>query len=547
MADVHREAYSKIKDPLLELIIQKYTQAARDSIRGPIALKADLQLFKNSQESKNGFVQLPTDEFKIRPTNLDGHTVSSFNVGGEKWLCFTELVQTVLKDINVHHIFKKRDQLLIFTSKCTQKQMEELKYHGVLPWTSTSSNLITKSDAYRLCGTLQNHLAVKTELGKRNPVSFEVYHECFGGCIGVLDPELYTEANSPCVKCTECNCLFTTRKFVSHNHTSYDEVHTCHWGFDSSRWRSYLMLVEQKASRELLTLWNSIKCKFDTSRSMKGKFNSLDQNQDADFVAYIQSPDHKKALVSPIENLRNQESKYDPEGSSAFHPWSPKPTRLSGSRRNDNSHSQQSGRFLFPNAAECSKIHPFSNGSRLYTSGCGCGPTPPYMNCQQCKSAAQAGCTTGLHMLAQKAAERPTDEDIKPKLEIMAPNMCACEQCKHSCKYHHETDLERSFDDIIGNFTSKDRHLTTSTRELARLLTTEIKRLNISQEDKIREYSVSNQRLQTELHLVKMESQKKLNDARDTKVHVEQELETLHRERQKVGENQFNIIYIFAL
>ena len=94
--------------------------------------------------------------------------------------------------------------------------------------------------------------------------------------------------------------------------------------------------------------------------------------------------------------------------------------------------------------------------------------------------------------------------------------------------------LETSVEDIIKNFTSKDMKLTTSTKDLARFLSSAIKQLHISQEDKVREMSVNNQRLQTELHLVKLESQKKLCEARDTKAHVEQELETLYRERQKV-------------
>lgn len=526
----HGRSEKNAKDPLLHLILQKYIQTSRDSIRGPVAVKADFHIVsKNSQDVKK--VEIP-EEYKLRPTMLDGHAVSGFSVGGEKRICFTELVQSVLKDVNVQDIFKKRDSLLIFTSKCSQKQLDELKYHGVLPWTTTSSNLITKSDAYRLCGALQGFNAVKADPAKRSPVSFEVYHECFGGCIGIFDPELYVEVNSPCIKCTECNGLFTTRKFVSHNHASFDEVHTCHWGFDSARWRFYIILVEQKASRELLKLWDNIKSKFD-SRQDRLKLATPDQtSQDADFVAYIHSPDHKKAMVSPIENLRNQEaqessSRYSDfkEGGSAFRPWSPATSsRGSSSRFSINKSSSDQG---------SKKVSSISGNSRLYSSNhssCGGCPTSPlYMNCRQCKTAAQAGCSSSVYH------DRHGDSDIKPKLEYGSSksNSCNCEQCHKNIT--NISELEGSFDEIIKNCTSNEMKLTTSSRDLAQILSCEIKRLNISQDDKIREISVSKQRLQTELHLVKMESQKKLKEARETKAHVEQELETLHRERQKVS------------
>ena len=528
----------KYKDPLLDLILQKYIQASRDTIRGPVAIKADLNLFNKHNLGEKGFKkpEIP-EESKLQPTNLDGFSISSFSVGGEKRLAFTELVRTVLKDINVSDIFKKRDNLLIFTSKCTQKQLDELKYVGVLPWTSTSSNLITKSDAYRLCGALQGHLALKSEV-KSSPASFEVYHECFGGCIGTFDPDLYVEPNSACIKCAECKSLYSPMKFVSHNHTSYDEVHTCHWGFDSSRWRIYLMLVEQKACPELLNLWKNIKIKFISTQN-QSTVSHFDQSQDADFVAFIHSPDHKKAMVSPIEVLRNQEEiKYKEnekkDCTSAFRPWSPSPASSGFSKRFETLNSPD--HFKYPN----NNIDSFSgsnfsgpNNSNKHLANCGCGPAAPhYMNCNQCRSAAHSNCSSNLHILAQKASERPC-EGIPTKGSFdknIATKTCSCEQCNHK-----NTDmLETSVEDIIKNFTSKDMKLTTSTKDLARFLSSAIKQLHISQEDKVREMSVNNQRLQTELHLVKLESQKKLCEARDTKAHVEQELETLYRERQKV-------------
>jgi len=293
------------------------------------------------------------------------------------------------------------------------------------------------------------------------------------------------------------------------------------------------MLVEQKASRELIKLWDNIKMKFD-SRQDRLKLANTDQGgQDAEFVAYIHSPDHKKAMVSPIENLRNQEaqesssSRYSnlKEGGSAFRPWSPATSRTS---------SRSDSRYLTSKFEENSQKH--ANNNRLYNNhsnhnqhnhgtSCGCCPTSPlYMNCQQCKTAAHAGCSTGYH-------DRHVDSDVKTKFEAGNSSNCNCEQCKKNIA--NLIELENSFYDIIKNYTSTDQKLTTNSRDLAQLLSSEIKRLNISQDEKIREMSVSKQRLQTELHLVKMESEKKLKDSRDTKAHAEQELETLHRERQK--------------
>lgn len=495
---------TKEKNPLLDLILQKYIKTSRDSIHGPVALKKDRQLMSTNKTHEKKKLEIP-DESKLQPASLDGHSVSSFEVGGEKRICFTEIVQAVLKDVNVQEIFKKRDNLLIFTSKCSQKQLDELKYHGVLPWTTTSSNLITKSDAFRLIGALQGNLAIKSE-NKRGPLSFEVYHECFGGCIGLLEPDLYTSINAPCIRCTECNGLFSTRHFVSHNHSSYDEVHTCHWGFDSTNWRIYTMLVEENPTRELCAMWDRIRKKFDQKSESKVP--------DADFVAYVNSPDNQKALVSPIENLRNREAA---SSASAFRPWSPN----NGSASYSSSYTKSYNRFTFPNSGP-------SHHSELPHNRDNCPNSPVYLNCRQCKTVAQATCPSGLHIGAHHDYS-----DLKREPGLTSNHSCGCSSCKHG-QYSTKSDsLEGSIEEVIRNFTNKDNKLTTSSNDLAKLLSNELKRLSIVNDEKVREISISNQRLQTELHLVKMESATKLAEARDTKANVEQELEVLHRERQK--------------
>ena len=100
------------------------------------------------------------------------------------------------------------------------------------------------------------------------------------------------------------------------------------------------------------------------------------------------------------------------------------------------------------------------------------------MNCNQCKTAAHAGCSSGYHH------DRHGESDVKTKFEAGNSSNCNCEQCKKNIA--NIVELENSFHDIIKNYTSTDQKLTTSSRDLAQLLSSEIKRLNISQDEKIR-------------------------------------------------------------
>ncbi len=574
-ARMHREQNC---DPLLELILKKYNQASRDSIRGPVATKSDLKAFKirsanlaSWKETKDLKYKKEPDSSKIRETMLDGFNVGCFNVGGEKRLCFTELVQNVLKEYNVHEIFSRRDELLIYCSKCTPQQLDALKLAGILPWTSTSSNMISKSDAYRLWGSLYGSRAPKADLKvrMRNTLNFEVYHECFGGCVGLFEPELYTEPTSQCIRCTECNGLFSTKKFVSHNHTSFDEVHTCHWGFESSRWRAYLMLVDQKPTHELVFLWESLKNKFNGNRSKKNTSADGDK-QDPEFVAFIKSPERKKSTFSPIETLRiDRESRLsssDTESSegrpgspadfkenrqSAFHPWSPTHKNLSTQRSVEN---PAQTRFIFPSGSKeghHSMSAPpkpprhsypsrgnFQSASNLAVvhAQCGCpgplGTSPLYMSCQQCKNAAAASCT-GLQLLAQKASERPGERDSHG-MEGANQASCSapgCEMCQ-SQRPHNPEPIESMVEGILRKYMSSEVKQP-NIRDVSHLLASELKRLHVSEEEKIRELSLQNQRMQAEMHIMKMNYEKKYADSLDTKRRVEQELEVVQREHQK--------------
>ena len=88
-------------------------------------------------------------------------------------------------------------------------------------------------------------------------------------------------------------------------------------------------------------------------------------------------------------------------------------------------------------------------------------------------------------------------------------------------------------EELLRTCVGSESKLNTSVDKLAQLIATEFQRMSLGQEDKMRELPISNQRLQTELHLIKTEFTSKLNDDCDTKQHLEQELELSRRERRK--------------
>lgn len=174
-------------------------------------------------------------------TMLDGELIACFNVGGEKRLCFPQILNIVLRDFTLQQINAIVKELQIYCSTCTTEQMEVLKRNGDIPSTAPSCGLITKTDAHRLCSTL---LALNPmHLDFTGVPTVQIYHECFGRCVGRYAPSLYKLAESRCVQCEECLGAFSPSDFVSHSHR-HRENRTVHWGFDPNNWRSYLLPVE---------------------------------------------------------------------------------------------------------------------------------------------------------------------------------------------------------------------------------------------------------------------------------------------------------------
>lgn len=187
---------------------------------------------------------------ELSETWLEGEVISCFVVGGEKRLCLPQILNSVLRDFILPQINQVCDDLQIFCSRCNPEQLEVLKLSGILPSSAPSCGLMTKTDAERLCSALIHQRPGAPPRGaKRVTFSFKVYHECFGQGRGVCMPELFLGGEARCIQCLDCHGFFSPQRFVCHVHQS-SENRTCHWGFESHKWRSYLLALEEQPHYE---------------------------------------------------------------------------------------------------------------------------------------------------------------------------------------------------------------------------------------------------------------------------------------------------------
>ncbi|XP_063033252.1 ski oncogene [Melospiza melodia melodia] len=291
---------------------------------------------------------MPSDRSTERcETILEGETISCFVVGGEKRLCLPQILNSVLRDFSLQQINSVCDELHIYCSRCTADQLEILKVMGILPFSAPSCGLITKTDAERLCnallygGTYPPHCkkefssTIELELTEK---SFKVYHECFGKCKGLLVPELYSNPSAACIQCLDCRLMYPPHKFVVHSHKSL-ENRTCHWGFDSANWRSYILLSQDYTGKEekarLGQLLDEMKEKFDYNNKYKRKAPRVSSDPPASKKPKIddsasQSPasSEKEKQSSWLRSLSSSSNKsigcvHPRQRLSAFRPWSP--------------------------------------------------------------------------------------------------------------------------------------------------------------------------------------------------------------------------------
>uniref|UniRef100_A0A8C1E946 Ski oncogene n=2 Tax=Cyprinus carpio TaxID=7962 RepID=A0A8C1E946_CYPCA len=361
--------------PGLQQTLKQFHLSSMSSLGGPAAFSARWQqdmLFKKDGKGAEVMVNLPAQTPPVMPgplfipsdrsterceTVLERETISCFVVGGEKRLCLPQILNSVLRDFSLQQINSVCDDLHIYCSRCTADQLEILKVMGILPFSAPSCGLITQTDAERLCnaliygGTFPPHadkeLSCSIEL-ERTEKSFKVYHECFGKCKGLFVPELYTSPNAACIQCLDCRLMFPTHKFVVHSHKRL-ENRTCHWGFDSSNWRAYILLdqdySEKEESSTLQQLLNELKGKFDLGNKHKTSYKayspipskkskhdrsrspSMDKEKQADWLQSLAAFANK--------DLKQLQFKQRP---SAFRPWSP---RVPSAERETPSHTYE--------------------------------------------------------------------------------------------------------------------------------------------------------------------------------------------------------------
>ena len=207
----------------------------------PFAIPPQLPLFLQADNSRESGDLIHYD--------LENVSIAGFEIGGEERLCLPPILNTILKEVDIHVINDAFDDLQIQCPNCSDHQLRLLKQDNILPSYVMSAGLIRKTDAERLCTRLLHpSLGPITDVDHRSypqisSTCLPIYHECFGEAHGFLYTELYTHAFAKCVACVDCEKLFTPERFITHSHFN-QENRICHWGFNRRNWRSYLLLSD---------------------------------------------------------------------------------------------------------------------------------------------------------------------------------------------------------------------------------------------------------------------------------------------------------------
>lgn len=105
----------------------------------------------------------------------------------------------------------------------------------------------------------------------------QVYHRCFGKCIGLYYPSLLVNSESDCIECSCCHLMLSPRRFVGHTH-GVNEVNVYHWGFNSYNWRYYIRLSRKQAMNNLDD--DELLIQFSTLQSIIEPNEHVSTNQD---------------------------------------------------------------------------------------------------------------------------------------------------------------------------------------------------------------------------------------------------------------------------
>jgi len=215
----------------------------------------------------------------LSETRVEGEKISCFNVGGEARLCLPQLLSRVLYSIPASTLQTVTDALHVYFAECGAGQLEVLKQARVLPDTVPRSGLVTLSDATRICAILLHDQPPRHATPSDTTV-IPVLHECFGGCRGLFWPSSYHSPSSLCIECMECCGCLSPEQFISHSHTTAED-RTCHWGFDSKKWRSYLMVSDKVATSDDQMALQKLLDK------MKMLYSGTEDQQPVQVVTYI--------------------------------------------------------------------------------------------------------------------------------------------------------------------------------------------------------------------------------------------------------------------
>lgn len=595
---MERRKFSRSDNPLIDEILQKYRDCSTESMTGPKGLTANRTAAKKPWSSaaddfgKHNYVsstdharvaitktfpRIPPpkrhDNFTFKETIIDSVPLACFSSGGEKRVCYTELVTKVLKDFDSKEIDANRDRLQIYCPRCSPQQLELFKLAGVLPWSSAAANFISKTDSFRLIGVL-----TASEVPRRPsrifPVdSLEVYHECFGGCVGTLEIDKYTDPYAKCITCSHCDGIFSPRRFVIHNH-SYSEIHTCHWGFDDAKWRLYLMLCNEQPTLHVQKLWEMLLNKFSDGQRCKRASPTNYHDADAN-ERESTSSSPKRARVDDTQDLRESDNDVGNGKSSAgssngdimcrrsaFRPWSPlhgrgkanEPT-VSTASQGLLSSSQSPARLFSPHTipylasdSPYNTPHPAS----FHRTGFHGDIRKPVPKLEPMSH-------TVSEILATPSAKDPRslEKTAKEMLEVVAQNerWTGYENKRSPSKssMNEEKDDEENAlleEEIYGKLTSltskKDYDKLPSPRELSSLLAKEIKDLfSKNAEDKVKELAEVRNKLRSDLESLQREHTKKMEEALQELKSVQKEarmLQTSHRlEMESLNEKNMKL------
>ena len=596
-----RRKFSRTDNPLIDEILQKYRDCSTESMTGPKGLTANRATAKKLWSSADDYakhsyvsstepsrgaisktytVRIPPpkrqDSFTFKETIIDSAPLACFSSGGEKRVCYTELVNKVLKDFDSKEIDANRDRLQIYCPRCSPQQLELFKLAGVLPWSSTSASFISKTDSFRLIGVL-----TASEVPRRPsrifPVdSLEVYHECFGGCVGTLEIDKYTDPYAKCITCSHCDGIFSPRRFVVHNHSS-GEIHTCHWGFDDAKWRLYLMLCNEQPTLHVQKLWEMLLNKFSDGQRWKRASPANDHDSDAnERDSGASTP--KRARVDDSREPRESDSDVSNGSSSnsssngdivcrrsAFRPWSPLHGR--GKAVESSVPTTTQGLLSAGSPARLFSPHtiPYLASDCPYTP-----PQPPSFHRAafhgdirkpvpklEPRASSNVVSHTVSGILATPSAKDPRslEKTAKEMLEVVAQNeRWTGYENSHSPSRNSELkeDSESALleEEIYGKLTNltskKDFDKLPSARELSSLLAKEIKDLfSKHAEDKVKELAETRSKLSAELDSLQREHAKKMEEALQELKSVQKEarmLQTSHRlEMESLNEKNIKL------